>query len=102
MNRFMGPERFPSVRVCPARRNRMHHTTSRVTKAQREASRPCETRLPEEPLIIQYVNLLHQYPDPQAPEVCGFVNQHQDDSVFIRRVEMLNRVFRLKEQLVMA
>jgi hypothetical protein len=51
----------------------------------------------EDPLIIQYTNLLHQYRDPGASEVVDFVNVHRDDAVFVRRVEVLNRVLGLKE-----
>jgi hypothetical protein len=53
-----------------------------------------------EPLVIQYTNLLHEYQDPAAPAVVAFVQAHQGDEVFLRRVEVLNKVFRLKAELV--
>ena len=51
------------------------------------------------PLIIQYTNLLHQYRDPNAPEVSAFVEEHRGDKVFVRRTKALNRVFQLKQEL---
>jgi hypothetical protein len=54
----------------------------------------------EEPLVIQYTNLLHQYQDPAAPAIVAFVQAHQGDEVFLQRVEVLNKVFRLKTDLV--
>lgn len=59
-----------------------------------------ESSRTEQPLIIQYTNLLHQYRDPEASEVVAFVQTHSGDAVFVRRVEVLNKVFRLKEALV--
>lgn len=56
-----------------------------------------------DPLIIQYTNLLHQYRDPNADEVKVFVEQHKDDAVFVSRAETLNKIFKwiyaLKEDL---
>jgi hypothetical protein len=54
----------------------------------------------EVPLIIQYTNLLHQYRSPDAEEVQVFLRAHQGDSVFLERAEVLNKVFRLKQELV--
>lgn len=52
------------------------------------------------PLIIQYTNLLHQYRDPNANAVKQFLKRHSQDSVFLRRAHALNKVFKLKEELV--
>ena len=54
----------------------------------------------EEPSIIQYTNLLHQYRDPGAEAVVAIVKAHQTDDVFLRRVEVLNKVFLLKADLL--
>ena len=48
-------------------------------------------------LIIEYTNLLHKHSDPNAPEVQAFIAQHNEDSVLIQRIKILNRVFQLKE-----
>jgi hypothetical protein len=53
-----------------------------------------------QPLIIQYTNLLHQYRDPDAKVVQEFLKKHSQDRLFIRRAKVLNRVFKLKEDLV--
>lgn len=53
-----------------------------------------------QPLIIQYANLLHKYRDPNAAAVRGFLQEHSSDEVLLRRANALNRVFRLKEELV--
>jgi len=55
-----------------------------------------------QPLIIQYTNLLHQYRDPEAEAIKKFLKKHFQDHVFIRRAKTLNKVFKLKEQLVTA
>lgn len=51
------------------------------------------------PLIIQYTNLLHQYRDPAAKPVQDFVARHASDSVFLKRAEVLNQMFKLKNEL---
>jgi hypothetical protein len=43
---------------------------------------------------------LHQYANPQAPEVREFLRAHAGDPVFLQRAETLNRVFKLKEEMV--
>jgi hypothetical protein len=53
-----------------------------------------------QPLIIQYTNLLHQYRDPQATACRWFLESHRGDAVFMRRAKILNKLFRLKENLV--
>ncbi len=53
-----------------------------------------------QPMIIQYTNLLHQYRDPNADPVKEFLKKQSADKVFLRRAEALNKVFRLKEELV--
>ena len=53
----------------------------------------------EQPLIIQYTNLLHQYRDPNAKPVKAFMKK-QRDPVFQRRARALNKLFKLKEELV--
>ena len=52
------------------------------------------------PLIIQYTNLLHQYRDPEANAVKKFLKEHSGERVFVKRAQALNKVFRLKEELV--
>jgi hypothetical protein len=53
-----------------------------------------------QPLIIQYTNLLHQYRDPAAKPIRDFVAQHSGDKVFLKRAEVLNQMFKLKNELV--
>jgi len=53
-----------------------------------------------EPLIIVYTNLLHQHRDPEAEPVKKFLEEHSEDRTFVERAEVLNKVFRLKEQLI--
>jgi hypothetical protein len=50
-------------------------------------------------LIIEYTNLLHQYRDPAAREVVTFMHQHGDNAIFVKRAQVLNKVFRLKAEL---
>jgi len=52
------------------------------------------------PLIIQYTNLLHQYRDPKVKAVTEFLKRHSEDSVFVKRAQVLNKVFLLKQELV--
>ena len=52
------------------------------------------------PLIIQYTNLLHQYRNPEVDVIKKFVEKHSGDLVFVKRARALNKVFRLKEELV--
>lgn len=54
----------------------------------------------EQPLIIQYTNLLHKYRDPNAEPVKAFLEKHAVDNVFIKRAEALNEVWKLKEALI--
>jgi len=56
----------------------------------------CTSEDKDEPLIIQYTNLLHQYRDPHATEVKAFVEKHKGDAVLMRRVDTLNKVWELK------
>ncbi len=53
-----------------------------------------------QPLTIQYTNLLHQYRDPEAAPVKAFVAKHSDDKIFVMRAEVLNKMFKLKGELV--
>jgi hypothetical protein len=53
----------------------------------------------EQPLVIQYTNLLHQYRDPDAKPIREFLRKHSDP-VFRRRAKALNRLFKLKQNLV--
>ena len=53
-----------------------------------------------QPLVIQYTNLLHKYPDPNAEPVKDFRKQHADDPVFVRRAAAIDKVWKLKEALV--
>lgn len=55
-----------------------------------------------QPLIIQYTNLLHKYRDPNAEAVKAFREQHATDEVFLKRAAAINKVWKLKEQLVKA
>ena len=57
----------------------------------------CTSDGKDEPLIIQYTNLLHQYRDPNAAEVKAFVELNKGDAVLMRRVETLNKVWELKQ-----
>jgi hypothetical protein len=52
-----------------------------------------------DPLIIQYTQLLHQYRDTEAEPVKAFVQAHLNDLVFVKRVKTLNKVFKLKAEL---
>lgn len=54
----------------------------------------------EIPPIMQYTNLLHRHRNPAAPEVAALVQTYRGDAVFLKRVEVLNKVFRLKMALV--
>jgi len=42
---------------------------------------------------------LHQYRDPRAKEVQAFLHKHAHNTVFIKRTEVLNKVFKLKAEL---
>jgi hypothetical protein len=53
-----------------------------------------------QPLIIRYTNLLHQHRSPDAEPVKKFLQENSSDEVFVRRAEVLNKVFKLKEQLI--
>lgn len=53
----------------------------------------------EDPLIIQYTQLLHRHMDPNHSKVKAFVEQHKDDDVFVRRAGTLNRLYALKRLL---
>ena len=53
-----------------------------------------------QPPIIQYTNLLHQYRNPEAPAVQAFVAQHMSDAVLMKRIQTLNQVFKMNQDLV--
>ena len=53
-----------------------------------------------QPLLIEYTNLLHKYRDPSAGPVQAFLQKHSGDAVFTRRAQALNKVFKLKQELV--
>jgi hypothetical protein len=50
----------------------------------------------DEPLVIQYTNLLQKYRDPNAQRVKDFKREHAGDKVFMERAEVLEEVFKLK------
>ena len=50
-----------------------------------------------EPLIIQYTNLLHRCGSPQGAEAMAFVKKHHADKTFVKRAEMVNRLFALRD-----
>lgn len=56
----------------------------------------CTLEGKDDPLIIQYTSLLHQYRDPKAVPVLAFVEVHKDNAVLMRRVETLNKLWELK------
>lgn len=51
-------------------------------------------------LIIQYINLLHKYGDPEALKVRKFVSKHLDDKDFIRRIHVVQTIFTLTKELI--
>jgi hypothetical protein len=53
-----------------------------------------------QPLLIQYTDLLHKYRDVESEPVKLFIAKHSYDAVFIRRAKVINRVFKIKEDLV--
>ena len=53
-----------------------------------------------EPIIIQYVNILHKYGGPDAPQARAFLNERKSDVQFTRRAKTLNRLFKLKKELI--
>jgi hypothetical protein len=53
-----------------------------------------------QPKIIQYTNLLHQWRDPSAKKVREFLEQNSDDEVFLKRAKVLNKLFQLKQEVV--
>ncbi len=55
-----------------------------------------------QPLIIEYTNLLHKYRDPKAAPVKDFLKKHSSDKLLAKRAKALNKVFRLKAELVEA
>jgi hypothetical protein len=57
--------------------------------------RKLQPRPSEQPLIIQYTNLLHQFRGPNAIEVRAFIDQHEDDTIFVRRANIINALFLL-------
>jgi hypothetical protein len=50
-----------------------------------------------QPLVIQYTNLLHKHGRPDAEAVREFLKNHSGDPVFVRRAEVLNHVFKLRD-----
>ncbi|MEQ8788968.1 MAG: hypothetical protein RIC55_21835 [Pirellulaceae bacterium] len=53
-----------------------------------------------QPLIIQYTNLLHKHRDPNAAEVVKFLDEHgARDVAFKQRALKLNQVYKLKKAL---
>lgn len=54
---------------------------------------------PDQPLIIQYTNLLHRHRDPNAEPVLEFRQQHANDKTFQSRAEVLDKLFALKKSL---
>lgn len=52
------------------------------------------------PLIIQYTNLLHRFQNIDASLVEKFLKEHLEDKIFIRRVYVLNKIFKLKLDLL--
>ena len=48
------------------------------------------------PLIIQYLELLHKYRDPNVSAVRKFVEACVADEAFIARMQVLRRIFVMK------
>ncbi len=53
-----------------------------------------------QPLVIHYTNLLHKYRDPNARPVKDFLKKHSKDKVLQKLEKALNKVLKLKQELV--
>lgn len=73
---------------------------SRIYDKKRHLVDARKVKAMETSLIIEYANLLHQYRDPNAEAVKKFLENHSSDSVFLKRARVLNKVFKLKQELV--
>jgi len=51
----------------------------------------------QEPLTVQYTNLLHQYQAPNAPEVREFRKKYKEDKVFRKRARTLDALFMVRK-----
>ena len=49
-----------------------------------------------QPLVIQYTNLLHKHGSPDATPVVEFRKAHKDDTVFLKRAQVLDTAFKTK------
>lgn len=45
------------------------------------------------PLILQYLDLLKQWGDPEAPAVVQFLDRHRDDPVLLARARLLRKIY---------
>ncbi len=52
-----------------------------------------------DPLMIQYVDLLHRYGDPEDPAIKSFIETHRQDALFMQRAATMNEVWEIKKQL---
>ena len=50
----------------------------------------------ELPAILEYTNLLHIH-GPDSPQTKQFITEHREDKVFVRRAQMVDRLFALKQ-----
>lgn len=53
----------------------------------------------ENPLVMQYTELLHKHMDSGAEEVKAFREQHKDDEDFQRRANTLDKLLEMKKLL---
>jgi hypothetical protein len=51
----------------------------------------------QEPLTVQYTNLLHQYQAPNAPEVREFRLKNKEDKTFRKRAKTLDALFLMRK-----
>jgi hypothetical protein len=56
-----------------------------------------EIAMEQEPLTVQYTNLLHQHQAPNAPEVREFRLKNKEDKVFLQRARKLDAIFLMRK-----
>ena len=59
---------------------------------------PQEKMHSEANLIIDYVNILHEHKDENAPEVLAFMEKHKENKVLMMRIRILKSVFKMKAE----
>ena len=90
--------KMSEVRIRGTKTKAIQKLRHPVRKKMLEEFLPQEKMHSEANLIIDYVNILHEHKDENAPEVLAFMEKHKENKVLMMRIRILKSVFKMKAE----